>query len=138
MEHIILADVEFIAFEFAKRKMTQKESIPDFGTRYPNILESCLATPFQRFSKKYVYPGLHRKAAILFYLMIKNHPFQNGNKRLAVTSLLVFLHKNGKWLAVDTIEFYEFAVWVAQSNRKVKDDVVNAIETFVKDHIEDY
>jgi len=38
--------------------------------------------PFQKFSGKDLYPGLLSKAAMLFYLLIKDHPFQNGNKEL--------------------------------------------------------
>ena len=65
---------------------------------------------------------------MLFYLMIKNHPFQNGNKRIAMTTLFVFLYLNRKWLKVDSKELYNFAVWVAQSPAKLKDETVKAIE----------
>ncbi len=67
--------------------------------------------------------------------MVKNHPFQNGNKRIALTSLLVFLHRNEKWLKVDTQEFYNFTVWVAQSPAELKDEVVMGIEKFIKSHL---
>jgi death-on-curing protein len=50
---------------------------------------------------KRLYPTLVATAAILFYLMIKNHPFQNGNKRIAITTLLTFLYNNNKWLRAD-------------------------------------
>jgi death-on-curing family protein len=68
--------------------------------------------------------------------MIKNHPFQNGNKRIALTTLFVFLHRNGKWLAVDAQELYNFTVWVAQSPAVLKDEVVMGIEKFIKSHLE--
>ncbi len=135
MKGISVAEVEYIAFRLAKEMLSFNEPIPDFSTRYPNILESCLATPFQSFSGKSLYPGLIARASILFYLMIKNHPFQNGNKRIAMTTLFVFLYKNKKWLKVDTQELYNFTVWVAQSPRKVKEEVVKAIEKFFKVHI---
>jgi death-on-curing family protein len=67
--------------------------------------------------------------------MIKNHPFQNGNKRIALTTLLLFLRKNGKWLKVDNQEFYNFTVWVAESPAKLKDAVIQGIEKFIKIHI---
>ena len=82
-----------------------------------------------------MYSFLVAKASILFYLMIKNHPFQNGNKRIAVTTLLVFLLQNGKWLRADTQELYNFTVWIAQSPSAAKDQVVDAIEQFIKKHI---
>ena len=62
--------------------MEWDEPIPSFGTRFPDILESCLATPFQKYEKKYLYQGLIRKAANLFYLMIKNHRFRMGTNAL--------------------------------------------------------
>jgi len=132
---INLGEVRELAFVLAKKHLEWDEPIPSFKTRNPQILESCLIVPFQVFDKKELYRGLTRKAAVLFYLMIKNHPFQNGNKRIAVTTLLVFLAKNGKWIKVDNREFYNFAKWVAESNSKLKDEVINAIKSFIEKHI---
>ena len=100
-----MSEVEFVAFTLARETLSFNEPIPDFSTRYPNILESCLAAPFQSFSRKSLYSTLYLKAAVLFYLMIKNHPFQNGNKRIAMTTLFVFLHMNKKWLKVTYFAF---------------------------------
>ena len=135
MKEITLAEVKYIAFRLAKELLEFNEPIPDFSTRFPNILESCLAVPFQKFTRKDVYKGLIAKASILFYLLIKNHPFQNGNKRIAMTTLFVFLYKNEKWLKVDEKELYNFAVWVAQSPAKLKDEVVKGIEKFLKTYL---
>ncbi len=137
MKTIHVKEVEYIAFRLAKEMLAFDEPIPDFSTRYPNILESCLATPFQSFSKKSLYPGFFSKASILFYLLIKNHPFQNGNKRIAMTTLFVFLYKNKKWIKVDTQELHNFTVWVAQSPPRVKDETVKAIEKFLKAYVVD-
>ena len=135
METISVQEVEYIAYRLAREMLSFDEPIPDFSSRFPNILESCLAVPFQSFSRKQLYPGLISKASILFYLLIKNHPFQNGNKRIAITTLFVFLYKNKKWIKVDTQELYNFAVWVAQSPAKVKDETVMAIEKFLKTYL---
>lgn len=137
MLKITVKEVEYITIRLAQEMLSFNEPIPDFSTRLPNILESCLATPFQSFSGRNLYPGLLSKASILFYLMIKNHPFQNGNKRAAMTTLFTFLYGNKKWLRVDTQELYNFTVWVAQSPPKVKDAVVMAIEKFLRTHIVD-
>ena len=134
---ITMHEVEQVAFQLARELMSAKEPIPDFHTRFPHVLESCIATPFQRFSKKDLYPGLIPKASMLFYLLIKNHPFQNGNKRIAVTTLMFFLYKNKKWLTTDTKEFYNFSVWVAQSPASLKTEVVAAVQKFIKNHITD-
>jgi len=135
MKSITVKEVEYIAFRLAREMLTFDEPIPDFSTRFPYALESCLAVPFQKFSGKSLYPALVSKAAILFYLLIKNHPFQNGNKRIAMTTLLVFLYRNRKWIEVDTQELYNFTVWVAQSPRTVKDETVSAIEKFLKTNL---
>ncbi len=135
MKTITLQEVEYIAFKLAKEKFSFDEPIPDFSSRFPNALESCLAVPFQKFSGKSLYPTLVSKAAMLFYLLIKNHPFQNGNKRIAMTILFVFLYRNRKWLKVDTQELYNFTVWVAQSPRTVKEETVKATEKFLKTHL---
>ena len=137
MQKITVKEVEYTAFVLAQEIMSFNEPIPDFKTRFPNILESCIAVPFQAFQEKSFYPGLIDKAAILFYLLIKNHPFQNGNKRIAMTTLFVFLHKNKKWIKVDTQELYNFTMWIAESPAKYKDDTLSAIKKFLTEHITD-
>jgi len=132
---ITVSDVEYLAFRLANKHLSFDEPIPNFSTRFPNVLESCVLTPFQTFSGKALYPSLVAKAGVLFYLMIKNHPFQNGNKRIAITTLLVFLLLNGKWIRVDTQGLYNFTVWVAQSPSSFKDQVVDAIQKFIRKHL---
>ena len=135
MKIITFAEVEYVAFRWAQMTLTFDEPIPDFSTRFPGALESCLAMPFQKFAGKSPYPTLIAKAAILFYLIIKNHPFQNGNKRIAMMTLFIFLYNNNKWIDVDEKELYNFTVWVAQSPPAVKDATVAAIEAFLTKYL---
>ena len=135
MQELSVAEVEFVAFRLAQKHLAFDEPIPDFSSRYPNILESCLAVPFQRFYGQPAYPTLVAKASILFYLLIKNHPFQNGNKRIAVTTLIVFLLKNDKWLAMDADLLYRFTVWIAQSRPENKDFVLAGIQRVLESHL---
>lgn len=137
MNKLTIQEVEFLAHRLARETMSWDEPIPDFGTRFPGILESCLATPFATYGGEDFYKSLIEKSAMLFYLMIKNHPFQNGNKRIAVTALLTFLAMNKKWLKVGAQEMYLFAVWVARSPAELKGDTVNAIQTFFKKYMTD-
>lgn len=130
-----VSEVEYVAYNLARKFMEWDEPIPDFGSRFPNVLESCLVIPFQKFEGKGPYQGLIGKSAILFYLMIKNHPFQNGNKRIAMTTLFYFLYKNRKWLKADNKELYNFAKWVAESNSKLKAETVKAVEKFIKTYM---
>jgi len=137
MKFISIAEIEYLAFNLAKETMDFNEPIPAFSTRFPSILESSLGTPLQGFSGRSLYHGLISKAAILFYLMVKNHPFQNGNKRIAMTTLFVLLHKNKKWLKVDNQELYNFATWVAASPARLKNETVKAVEKFIKTYLID-
>jgi len=137
MKLVSVKEVEYISFRLAQEIMSFNEPIPDFSTRFPNILESCLAVPFQTFLGKTPYPNFIAKAGILFYLMIKNHPFQNGNKRIAMASLFVFLYKNDKWIKVNSQELYNFTMWIAQSPAGAKEEAVGAIVKFLKKHTVD-
>lgn len=133
-----IEEVEYVTHSLAKETMEWKEPIPSFETRLSGRLESCLHTPFMTFGKRVAYKGLHGKGAILFYLMVKNHPFQNGNKRIAVTTLLYFLYKNGKWLKIDNQRLYNFAKFVAESDPQIKDSMVMGIEEFIGKNITDF
>jgi death-on-curing family protein len=135
LARITVKEVEHITFKMAQELLSFNEPIPNFSTRPPNILESCLATPFQTFEGKFLYTSFISRASILFYFMVKNHPFENGNKRIAMTTLFTFLYANNKWLIVDTQELYNFTVWVAQSPPKFKNEVMKAIEKFLKAYI---
>ncbi|OGI75600.1 hypothetical protein A3C67_00730 [Candidatus Nomurabacteria bacterium RIFCSPHIGHO2_02_FULL_42_19] len=138
IKRIGLADVEYIAFQLAKKFMEWNEPIPDFETRFPDKLESCIETPFQTFDRRSLYQGLIQKSAILFYLMVKNHPFQNGNKRIAVTTLIFFLVQNGKWLSISNQDIYEFACEVTESKPEEMANIMKAINLFIENNIEDY
>ena len=129
-----ITEIEYVACGLANQFMLWNEPIPDFSTRYKNILESCIATPQQIFNGKQLYPGLYKKGAILFYLMIKNHPFQNGNKRIAVMTLLYFLHKNKKWLKLTNEGIYFIAKFVAESKAEDKDHMLQMIHDLIRNN----
>lgn len=61
------------------------------------LLASALAQPTQTFSGTYLNRTIPDKASVLLISMIKNHPFVDGNKRIALTTTTVFLSLNG-WL----------------------------------------
>ncbi len=135
IKRLSVPEVEYAAFSLARKLMTWDEPIPEFGTRFPNILESCLEAPFSSFGKKDLYKGLIGKASILFYLLIKNHPFKNGNKRIAIMALLYFLSKNGYWLKIGNEDLYHFARQIAESKPKLKDAIILTIRGFLEAYI---
>ena len=65
------------------------------GIRDESLLESAIAAPFQTFGDQELYPSVQQKAARLGYGLIKNHAFIDGNKRIGVHTMLVFLSLNG-------------------------------------------
>lgn len=132
MKYLTLTEVQYVAHRLAKELMIWNEPIPDFNSRYPKVLEACLAAPMHTFNKKELYAGFNKKAAVLFYFMIKDHPFQNGNKRVAMMTMLYFLFKNGRWLEIDSQKLYNFAKWVAASDPEVKDQVIGAIQDILR------
>lgn len=131
-------EVEYTAYSLAVKVMTWNEPIPPFGSRFPNILESCLKVPFQTFYRKNLYKRLTGKGAILFYLLVKNRPFQNGNKRIAIMTLLFFLYKNGKWINIDNDRLYKVAVGVAESKPKSKDKIIRWLEKTFTQYLINY
>ena len=74
------------------------EPMTGFDDHEKALLESALGNPQQTFSGQDLYPTLADKGAILYYSLIKNHPFKNGNKRTATATLLVFMYINDLWL----------------------------------------
>ena len=65
-----------------------------FGRERDDSLAGSLRAVFQTFDNKELYPDLEEKAAHLLYFLVKNHPFVDGNKRIAATLFLWFLQKN--------------------------------------------
>lgn len=86
-----------------------------FGLLNQGALESALATPQQTMFGEDLYPDSASKAAILFYLIVKNHAFMDGNKRTAFACLLRFLKMNGLVLTATHDELYQFTIDVAIS-----------------------
>jgi len=137
IKQITVREIEYVVYRMAKELMEWNEPIPAFGTRFPNVLESCLKQPFSTFGKKNLYRGLAEKGAILFYLLIKNHPFENGNKRIAIAVLFYFLYKNGKWFVLSNEILYLFAKEVAASDPKKKQEVQEGIIRFLRAYLVD-
>ncbi|MDZ7269571.1 MAG: type II toxin-antitoxin system death-on-curing family toxin [candidate division KSB1 bacterium] len=79
-------------------------------------LEASIAAPIQNVFGTELYPDLWSKAAVLFFLLIKNHPFTDGNKRTALYALLRFLEVNGFTISgISNDELYQFTIDVASS-----------------------
>ena len=76
------------------------------GLRDRGLLESALAQPRMTFGGKEVHKTLFEKAAAYGYHVCKNHPFIDGNKRVAFVLMDVFLQKNGREITAAEDEAY--------------------------------
>ena len=65
------------------------------GIRDNNLLDLSANSPYHTFGGQYLYPTLHAMAAHLAFSLIKNHPFLDGNKRIGIFAMMVFLKMNG-------------------------------------------
>jgi death-on-curing family protein len=72
-----------------------------FGVEKDEGLASALGAVMQTFDGRDLYVGLEEKAAQLLYLLVKNHAFVDGNKRIAAALFLWFLERNGALLRAD-------------------------------------
>ena len=86
------------------------------GVRDFNLLESAIETPFQVFGGEELYPTIQAKGARLGYGLIKNHCMLDGNKRIGVHAMLVFLALNGIELRYTQKELYEMVLEVADGS----------------------
>jgi len=77
------------------------------GVRDYSLLESVIEAPFQSFGGDELYPTIQAKAARLGYGLIKNHCMIDGNKRIGVHTMLIFLALNGIELSYTQKELYE-------------------------------
>lgn len=87
-------DAQKIVKEIKKEFLITKEAGGLFGQEYHGKFESIIKNLYQTFDKKELYKTIEEKAAHLLYLIIKDHPFADGNKRIASFLFVYFLDKN--------------------------------------------
>ncbi|MBI2872498.1 MAG: type II toxin-antitoxin system death-on-curing family toxin [Chloroflexi bacterium] len=85
------------------------------GDHGRGLLESALAQPQQTFEGRFLYRTIFDKAAVLFQSLIKDHPLLDGNKRLAHTSVALFLTMNGYLFYVSRCEAIKFTLSIASA-----------------------
>ncbi|MCX7951919.1 MAG: type II toxin-antitoxin system death-on-curing family toxin [Clostridiales bacterium] len=83
------------------------------GLRDNGLLDSAINSPFQSFGGEELYPSIQAKAAKLGYSIIKNHPFLDGNKRIGILAMMVFLEVNGIELKCTDEEIVDLGLGVA-------------------------
>ena len=91
------------------------------GLRDENLLESAIEAPYQSFNGEELYSSIHAKAARLCYGLVKNHAMIDGNKRVGVHAMLVFLALNGQELQYTQSELSSIILEVAAGNKGYED-----------------
>jgi death-on-curing protein len=99
------------------------------GIRDRGLLSSALAQPKMTVQKKFLHRTLFDKAAAYGFHICRNHPFVDGNKRIAFVLMDVFLQENGWELQASEEEAYETMIRLASGNLSKND-----LSTWLKGH----
>jgi prophage maintenance system killer protein len=108
-----------------------------FGNEKDESFKSSIGQIYQTFGGEELYPSVEEKAAMLLYLVTKNHSFSDGNKRIAATLFLWFLNNNGilyredgsKRLADNTL--VALTLMIAESKTEEKDVMVKVVVNLI-------
>ena len=108
-----------------------------FGNEKDESFRSSIGQIYQTFGGDELYPSVEEKAAMLLYLVTKNHSFSDGNKRIAATLFLWFLNNNGilyredgsKRLADNTL--VALTLMIAESKTEEKDVMVKVVVNLI-------
>lgn len=108
-----------------------------FGNEKDDSFKSSIGQIYQTFAGEELYPSVEEKAAMLLYLVTKNHSFSDGNKRIAATLFLWFLNNNrilyradgSKRLADNTL--VALTLMIAESKTEEKDVMVKVVVNLI-------
>lgn len=105
-----------VAYElaFEQWKGSGRGSFPAFVVDRPGELQSAIREPYATVGGRDLYPTLLMKAACLFRGLVKNHGLHDGNKRVAVTAVSVFLIVNGRMTTFTPPQLWKYALRVAK------------------------
>ncbi len=91
------------------------------GIRDENLFDSAINAPFQTFDGKQLYATIEQKAARLGFSLIKDHAFNDGNKRVGILAMLTFLELNGIVIDASDDELISIGLGVADGSMSDKD-----------------
>ena len=108
-----------------------------FGNETDDSIKSSIGQIYQTFGGEELYPSVEEKAAMLLYLVTKNHSFSDGNKRIAATLFLWFLNNNhilyhpdgSKRIADSTL--VALTLMIAESRTEEKDVMVKVVVNLI-------
>ncbi|HEN3083883.1 TPA: type II toxin-antitoxin system death-on-curing family toxin [Streptococcus agalactiae] len=99
------------------------------GVRDAGLVESSLSSAFSSYFGIEKYPSIEEKAARLCYSLVNNHAFLDGNKRIGIYVMIIFLELNGIVLNQTDEEIVKLGLGVAASELDY-----NAILEYIRNH----
>ncbi len=117
-----------------KLRFNEESSL--FAVERDKGLESIIGNIYQSFAGQDIYKSVEEKGANFLYLIVKNHVFADGNKRIAATLFIYFLnfygilYKNGKHI-IDNNTLAALTLLIAESNPKEKDVIIDLVMNFL-------
>ena len=133
VNYVTEAILKDICHGLADRLFKSEEPMGLYADHDEAKLQASLALPRQEVFGKELYEGVFKKAAVLFYAINRNHAFGNGNKRLSVASLLVFLYMNDIVYDGSNDDLRDKALWLAQTTEPIGDVVEHLAAWIQKD-----
>ena len=107
-----------------------------FAVERDKGLESIIGNIYQSFERQDIYRSVEEKGANFLYLIVKNHVFVDGNKRIAATLFIYFLnfygilYKDGSQI-IDNNTLAALTLLIAESNPKEKDVIIDLVMNFL-------
>ena len=117
-----------------KLRFNEESSL--FAVERDRGLESIIGNIYQSFAGQEIYPSIEEKAANFLYLIVKNHVFADGNKRIAATLFIYFLnfyrilYINGKQ-TIDNNTLAALTLLIAESNPREKEVIIDLVMNFL-------
>ena len=108
-----------------------------FGSEKDESFRSSIGQIYQTFDGVELYPSIEEKAAMLLYLVVKNHSFVDGNKRIAATLFLWFMQNNGILYNVNGTKrisdgaLVALTLMIAESRTEEKDVMLKVIVNLI-------
>lgn len=102
-------------------KLMAEKTGGDFGLRDIGLLESALESAYATFGGEELYPTIEEKAARIGFSLISNHAFVDGNKRIGMYVLLIFLEVNSKDIRPTNEEVARVGIAVASGEMKYEE-----------------
>ena len=108
-----------------------------FANQKDDSFKSSIGQIYQTFDGQELYPTVEEKAAMLLYLVTKNHSFSDGNKRIAATLFLWFMNENGILYddmhnkRIDDATLVALTLLIAESRPEEKDTMVKVVVNLI-------